>query len=56
MWVVDPAHGEDDFFTVKEIKSFNDRDRDRKTDIVKRIYTIEFLKTGKYDLRLIRVH
>ena len=56
VWVIDPSHGDDDFFTVKDIKSFNDRDRDRVTEIVKRIYQIEFHKEGKYDLRFLKVH
>lgn len=56
VWVVDPSHADDDFFYVKDIKSFNDREQDRVTEIIKRIYTIEFLKTGEYDLRFVKIH
>ena len=41
VWVLDPAHGDDDFFTVTNFLYFSDRDhRDRKTPIGKRLITI----------------
>jgi hypothetical protein len=55
VWVLDPTHADDDFFTLSNAIEFKDRDKDRVTPIVKRLYTIQFLKVGKHDLRFLRV-
>lgn len=55
IWIIDPMHGSDDFFTVLESRAYPDTDKKTKIKFVKRLIVLEFLKPGEYYLNLVRV-
>lgn len=48
-------HGDDDWFSVIGNEAISDRDKDTKTPLIKRLFTLEFYKSGSFDLHFLLV-
>ena len=53
VWILDPIHGEDSWFSIIGNEAINDRDKDTKIPLIKRLFTLEFYQPGDYDIHFL---